>query len=131
VAGRLYPIALGLLLVSSCAHQEPRFDPMVRRTCVVLSLGGAGGVAHIGAIQAIKEAGIPIECVVGNSMGALIGSLDASAPDEDLDKRFRRLVGAYVAETERDTKHNATLGGLPSVVSRQPSRAHLAIGAGS
>lgn len=112
MAGRLFAIASALFLLSSCAHQEPRFDPAVRPTCLVLSVGGAGGVAHIGAIEAIEDARIPIQCVVGNSMGAVIGSLYASAPGEDPDKRFRQLVGAYVAETRRDAKDNAILGGV-------------------
>lgn len=42
---------------------------------VVLAGGGAKGVAHIGALKVIEEAGIPIDIVVGNSMGAIVGGL--------------------------------------------------------
>ena len=42
---------------------------------VVLSGGGAKGVAHISALRAIEEAGLPIDIICGTSMGALIGGL--------------------------------------------------------
>ena len=42
---------------------------------LVLSGGGAKGVAHIGAIKALEENEIPIDYVVGTSMGAIVGSL--------------------------------------------------------
>ena len=44
---------------------------------VVLSGGGAKGVAHISALRAIEEAGIPIDYIAGTSMGSLIGGLYA------------------------------------------------------
>jgi NTE family protein len=51
---------------------------------LVLSGGGAKGVAHIGVIRALEEEGIPIDYVTGTSMGAIIGGLYASgySPDE-------------------------------------------------
>jgi NTE family protein len=45
------------------------------KVAVVLSGGGAKGVAHIGALKVIEEAGIPIDIICGTSMGALIGAL--------------------------------------------------------
>lgn len=45
---------------------------------LVLSGGGAKGVAHIGVIQALEENGIPIDYVTGTSMGAIVGSLYAA-----------------------------------------------------
>jgi NTE family protein len=42
---------------------------------VVLSGGGAKGVAHISALRAVEEAGIPIDIICGTSMGSLIGAL--------------------------------------------------------
>lgn len=42
---------------------------------VVLSGGGAKGTAHIGVLKVIEEAGIPIDYIVGTSMGAIVGSL--------------------------------------------------------
>lgn len=42
---------------------------------LVLSGGGAKGVAHIGVIRALEEAEIPIDYISGTSMGAIIGGL--------------------------------------------------------
>ena len=44
---------------------------------VVLSGGGAKGTAHIGALKVMEEAGIPIDIIVGTSMGSIIGGLYA------------------------------------------------------
>lgn len=45
------------------------------KVAVVLSGGGAKGAAHVGALRVIEKAGIPIDYVVGTSMGALVGGL--------------------------------------------------------
>ena len=51
---------------------------------LVLSGGGAKGMAHIGVIRALEENGIPIDFIAGTSMGAVIGSLYSMgySPDE-------------------------------------------------
>ena len=49
-----------------------------KKVGIVLSGGGAKGVAHIGALKVIEEAGIPIDYVVGTSMGALVWGLYSS-----------------------------------------------------
>jgi predicted acylesterase/phospholipase RssA len=41
---------------------------------VVLGGGGARGFAHVGVLRAMEEAGIPVDLIGGNSMGALIGA---------------------------------------------------------
>lgn len=48
-----------------------------KKVGVVLSGGGAKGVAHIGVLKALDEAGIPVDYVVGTSMGSIIGGLYA------------------------------------------------------
>ena len=54
---------------------------------LVLSGGGAKGIAHAGVIQALEENGIPIDYIAGTSMGAIVGSLYASGytPKEIID----------------------------------------------
>ena len=42
---------------------------------LVLSGGGAKGIAHIGVIKALEDNEIPIDYVAGTSMGAIVGSL--------------------------------------------------------
>ncbi|MFA6403819.1 MAG: patatin-like phospholipase family protein, partial [Salinivirgaceae bacterium] len=51
---------------------------------LVLSGGGAKGLAHIGMIKALEENNIPIDYIAGTSMGAIVGGLYAIgySPDE-------------------------------------------------
>ncbi|HVH60694.1 MAG TPA: patatin-like phospholipase family protein [Candidatus Sulfotelmatobacter sp.] len=44
------------------------------RVGVALAGGFARGIAHIGVLRVLREAGIPIDCVAGTSVGALIGA---------------------------------------------------------
>ncbi len=48
------------------------------RIGLVLSGGGARGVTHIGVIKVLEEMKIPIDCIAGTSMGAIVGGLYAS-----------------------------------------------------
>ena len=41
---------------------------------LVLSGGGAKGIAHIGIIKALEENNVPIDYVAGTSMGAIVGA---------------------------------------------------------
>ncbi|CAM3699406.1 cyclic nucleotide-binding and patatin-like phospholipase domain-containing protein [Smaragdicoccus niigatensis] len=52
-------------------------------TGVVLSGGGARGFAHIGALRALRDAGIEVDAIGGTSMGALIGAQWACEFDFD------------------------------------------------
>ena len=61
----LIAVAIGM---GATAQQRPT-------VAVVLSGGGAKGVAHISALKAIEDAGIPIDIVCGTSIGSLIGAL--------------------------------------------------------
>jgi NTE family protein len=65
----------------------PRPDPAAagrRRIGLALGGGGARGMAHIGVIRKLEELHIPIDYVVGTSMGSIIGGLYACGytPDE-------------------------------------------------
>ena len=60
------------------ATESPR-DPSLRpRICVVLSGGGARGIAHIGVLKVLEDLKVPIDCIAGTSMGAVVGGLYAS-----------------------------------------------------
>ena len=50
---------------------EPRERP---RVGLALAGGFARGIAHIGVLRVFREAKIPIDCVAGTSVGALIGA---------------------------------------------------------
>ena len=48
------------------------------KVCLVLSGGGARGAAHVGVIAVLEQLRIPVDCIAGTSMGALVGGAYAS-----------------------------------------------------
>ena len=51
---------------------------MSKKLGLALGSGGARGVAHLGLIKALEDAGIEIDCIAGCSMGAVVGGVYAS-----------------------------------------------------
>ena len=79
-------LSMCLLLPFSLYSQEQR-----KKVGVVLSGGGAKGMAHIKALKVIEEAGIPIDYIAGTSMGAIVGGLYAIGyTPEQLDSMVRK-----------------------------------------
>ena len=75
--------SVGLMLAAAAlpaAAEEATEPPAVKRPkiCLVLSGGGARGAAHVGVIKVLEEYRIPIDCIAGTSMGALVGAAYAS-----------------------------------------------------
>jgi NTE family protein len=68
------------------AYGEER-PPERLRVGLALAGGFARGIAHIGVLRVLREAGIPIDCVSGTSVGALIGAgFCAGSSLEDMQK---------------------------------------------
>jgi NTE family protein len=62
------------------------------RIGLVLGGGGAKGAAHVGVLGVLEELRIPIDCVVGTSMGALVGGTFASGMDaKELEQVMRSI----------------------------------------
>ncbi|MEM7185980.1 MAG: patatin-like phospholipase family protein [Bacteroidota bacterium] len=81
-----------LLLLSFSCILAQETDQEDIKVGLVLSGGGAKGLAHIGALKVIEEAGIRIDYIGGTSMGAIIGALYASGyKAQQLDSIFRTL----------------------------------------
>jgi len=76
---RAFSLSLLLALASVAALRPVSADeaPAVGppRVALVLQGGGALGVAHIGVLKVMEELGIPVDIVVGTSMGAIVGGL--------------------------------------------------------
>ena len=58
-------------------RQQQRYGSGRKKVGLVLSGGGAKGVAHIGVLKVLEEAGIPIDYIAGTSMGAIVGGMYA------------------------------------------------------
>lgn len=67
--------AVMLILLNVTASSAEVNDSCRSRVAVVLSGGGAKGMAHIGVLRVLERAGIPVDIITGTSMGALIGGL--------------------------------------------------------
>lgn len=88
-----------LLLLASLAISVPAeagpdpADTLSRpRIGLVLGGGGAKGAAHVGVIRVLDELHIPIDCIVGTSVGALVGGAYASGMTaEELERAIRGI----------------------------------------
>ncbi|HZF30732.1 MAG TPA: patatin-like phospholipase family protein [Gammaproteobacteria bacterium] len=85
---------------SPAAAQAVDGSPATRpHVALVLAGGGAKGAAHIGVLRVLDELHIPVDCVVGTSMGALVGAVYASGiPPPDIESAvlevdWGRVVG--------------------------------------
>ncbi|RPJ81729.1 MAG: hypothetical protein EHM13_10005, partial [Acidobacteria bacterium] len=91
----LRPLCFLLISTSLAASSVPPIQAQEchsRRTALVLSGGGAKGLAHIGALRALDSLGLRPDLIVGTSMGAILGALYASGySGRELDSRAREL----------------------------------------
>ncbi|WP_374683851.1 patatin-like phospholipase family protein [Accumulibacter sp.] len=81
-AGRLGRMTLAAWLfffaASAVAQTATGGDPARPRVGLVLGGGGARGAAHIGVLEVLEKLRVPVDCVAGTSMGALVAGVYAS-----------------------------------------------------
>lgn len=86
-----------LLLLIVCGVTQT----FAQKVGLVLSGGGAKGIAHIGVLKALEESEIPVDYIVGTSMGGIIGGCYAAGMSPDaiermvLSEDFLRWVNGY------------------------------------
>lgn len=86
---KLLLLLVVLSVFGSALGQEKKHKPKVG---VVLSGGGAKGLAHIGVLKVLEEAGIEVSYIGGTSMGAIVGGLYAAGYSANqLDSIFSSL----------------------------------------
>ncbi|MBK7903082.1 MAG: patatin-like phospholipase family protein [Proteobacteria bacterium] len=68
--------AAEITAVEAPAQPRPRIG-------LVLGGGGAKGAAHLGVLGVLDEMRIPVDCIIGTSMGALVGGTYASGMSAD------------------------------------------------
>ncbi|AEH00663.1 patatin-like phospholipase family protein [Lacinutrix sp. 5H-3-7-4] len=87
-----YIIVILLLLAFKANLSAQNSEAKEPKVGLVLSGGGAKGLAHIGALKVIDSLGIRVDYVAGTSMGAIVGSLYASGySGKQLDSIFRSV----------------------------------------
>ena len=101
---------LVILIVFLCLAQPTMAQDQDQRkkVAVVLSGGGAKGMAHIGVLKVIERAGIPVDIVTGTSMGSIIGGLYACGyRAEKLDSIVMAQDWGYVLSDKDDLSHQS------------------------
>lgn len=106
-----------LFLLLSCLHQalygqDPTttagHPPTRKKVAVVLSGGGAKGMAHIGVLKVLERAGIPIDIITGTSMGSIIGGMYACGHRaQELDSVVRAQDWSFVLSDREDLRHQS------------------------
>ncbi len=81
---RSFVLAIQCLAVAPLAGAQTEAGPSTGapstrpRLALALSGGGARGIAHVGALRALEEAGLPVDAIAANSMGAIVGGIYAT-----------------------------------------------------
>lgn len=100
IAAWMFPLLAGATTVFA-QSTPPVTIGAPPRIGLALSGGGARGIAHVGVLKALEEMRIPIHCVTGTSMGAIVGGTFASGTPP---KRLEELVlAANWTEIFRDS----------------------------
>src|ERR1700761_8060528 len=76
------------------------------RICLVLSGGGARGLAHIGVLKVLEELKIPIDCIAGTSVGAIVGGLYAAGMEAKSIDSLMRSVDWQDAFQDRPSRRD-------------------------
>jgi NTE family protein len=81
-----------LLLISALLSAHAAETDRRPRVGLVLAGGGAKGGAHVGVLKVLEELHVPIDCIAGTSMGALVGGGYASGiPAAELERFLLRI----------------------------------------
>jgi predicted acylesterase/phospholipase RssA len=76
---------------------EPAGGEAPPKIALVLSGGAALGFAHVGFLKVLEEVGIPIDLVIGNSMGSLVGALYACGySPSDIEETAKEINWAQI-----------------------------------
>ncbi|NER17154.1 patatin-like phospholipase family protein [Spongiivirga citrea] len=90
---------VAFLCISLLGISQEQTEPLKQKIGLVLSGGGAKGLAHIGVLKVIDSLGIKIDYIGGTSMGAIVGGLYASGyTGNQLDSIFNAVDFAKVIQ---------------------------------
>ncbi len=98
---RVFVLVLLLLAFGVACAQEPR-----PRVGLVLSGGGARGLAHVGVLKVLEQQHIRIDAIAGTSMGAIVGGLYASGLSaQEVEREVRAIDWTRVFEPRPERQH--------------------------
>lgn len=100
---------IAMLTYSMACAQNDSTAVSRKRVAVVLSGGGAKGMAHIGVLKVLERAGIPIDIITGTSIGSIVGGLYSIGYNANaLDSIVRAQDWGYVI-TDKENLANQSL----------------------
>ena len=119
IKGYLYRLLLPLLLLAAGGNAalagnicpEGAFEGEQQRPKVALVLcgGGAKGAAHIGVLKVLEEVGMPVDMIVGTSIGGLVGGMYAMGYDaEQLDSIVAGCDWKYLLSDNTSSRRDAS-----------------------
>lgn len=103
-------LLLIVAMMLTCTVQADRNSTQLKRkkVAIVLSGGGAKGMAHIGVLKVLEKAGIPVDIITGTSMGSIIGGLYAIGYNASaLDSVARAQDWTYVISDKEDLRNQS------------------------
>jgi len=116
---KVAPIFLSLvfatftLIFASAANAEemPQTGVSSKRLkiCLALSGGGARGAAHLGVLKVLEEYRVPIHCIAGTSMGALVGGAYASGMSTAELDEVTKTITTELLFKERPPRNELTM----------------------
>lgn len=80
----LFPILAALVILQGCAttaKQQPAAPGRPPKVALVLGGGASRGFAHVGVLRLFEQEKIPIDMIIGTSVGSLIGAIYAANPN--------------------------------------------------
>ena len=99
-------LAAATLAFGSLPAEEPP-PPQRPKVVLVLSGGGARGAAHVGVIRVLEEYHVPVDLIVGTSMGSIVGGLYASGWSiEEIEQKMTTIdwSGVFVDRLPREDR---------------------------
>lgn len=101
-------LVIAVLLCCNLSAQQDSIPAGRKKVGVVLSGGGAKGMAHIGVLKVLERAGIPVDVITGTSMGSIIGGLYAIGYNANsLDSVVRKQDWSYVITDKEDLRNQS------------------------
>ena len=99
-----------VLMTGAASAQTDSTIVQRKKVGVVLSGGGAKGMAHIGVLKVLEKAGIPVDIVTGTSIGSIVGGLySIGYNSHSLDSMVRAQDWTYVITDKEDLRKQSLL----------------------